>query len=293
MKESSQKFQQQTRSLFSSTDRPGSGGGYTNSRPGTSRGSSDIPRAVSPAPQRSVSPRPGSRASPFSSSTNTHRSASPAPYAGSHRGSVSQLSMTPKQHQHRGSDQYYARGGGGGANSPNDMARAASPSPYSPRAAAASPIPYSPRGSMQDHSGAARPSSSMSNGRGMGSMGGGGGGGGMDNNNNMAVQLAPVGGGQGPQQDDGGYGGSMRGRHNRSNTATSMSMRGMSLYEGPGPVQPASGGSRVRSKSVAADPNRYTRDGRPILHFGEFFLVRQPFQWGFGTGVLVGNGLLT
>jgi hypothetical protein len=83
----------------------------------------------------------------------------------------------------------------------------------------------------------------------------------------MAVQLAPVphnnNTAQGQGQDD-GYGGSMRGRHNRSNTATSM--RGMSLYEGPGPVQPA---SRARSKSVA-DPNRYTRDGRPILHFGEF-----------------------
>jgi hypothetical protein len=40
----------------------------------------------------------------------------------------------------------------------------------------------------------------------------------------------------------------------------------MSLYEGAGPVQ---AGSRVRSKSVAADPARYTRDGRAILHFGE------------------------
>jgi hypothetical protein len=287
MKESSQKFQQQTRSLFSSTDRPGSGGGgYANSRPGTSRGSSsDIPRAVSPAPQRSVSPRPGSRASPFSSSTNTHRSVSPAPYAGSHRGSVSGLSMaTPKQQ--RGSDQYYARGSVGGANSPNDMARAASPSPYSPRAAAASPVPYSPRGSMQDHTGAARPSSSMSNGRGMGNNMGGGGA--MDNN--MAVQLAPV-GGQQQGQDDGGYGGSMRGRHNRSNTATSMSMRGMSLYEGAGPVQPATGGSRVRSKSVAADPNRYTRDGRPILHFGELFSpFFYPCNGGFARRVLVGDG---
>ena len=263
MKESSQKFQQQTRSLFTAADRPSSGGSYNApaSRPGTRGGSTDIPRAVSPAPQRSVSPRPASRASPHPHYNNAPRSTSPLPYAsGSHRGSVSQLSMTNPRG--RGSDSYYARGA-----SPNDMARSASPAPYSPRGGApspapysvrggASPAPYSPRGSVQDHT-HTRPSSSM----------GGGGSGGMGDN--MAVQLAPV----GQQQQDDGYGGSMRGRHNRANTATSMSMRGgnggMSLYEGAGPVQ-AGGGSRVRSKSVAADPGRYTRDGRAILHFGEF-----------------------
>ncbi|KAK4242771.1 hypothetical protein C8A03DRAFT_29000 [Achaetomium macrosporum] len=253
MKESSQKFQQQTRSLFSgSSERPGSGGyGSPMSRPGT-RGGSDVPRAVSPGPNRSVSPRPASRASPYT------RSASPAPYAGSQRGSVTQLTMTPK----RGSDQYSYRGG-----SPNEMARAASPSPYSPSlrgGGAASPAPYSPslRGGgggggaeQQQH---ARPSSSM----------------------DMAVQLAPVPStAQGQEQDD-GYG-SMRGRHNRSNTASSM--RGMSLYEGPGPVQPA---SRARSKSVA-DPNRYTRDGRPILHFARaLYMYRAaiPEELGFAKG---------
>jgi hypothetical protein len=313
MKESSQKFQQQTRSLFTASDRPSSGGGNGgySSRPGTGRNSSsDIPRAVSPGGQRSVSPRPSSRASRHYPASPSHRSVSPAPYAGSQRGSVSGLSMSTNK---RGSDAaYYGgnsnsnnqshnnsynsnsynghRGSATSAASPNEMARATSPAPYSPRASAASPSPYgssarrtatspapsgvySPRGSMQDHSasgghGSARPGSSMS----MGSRRG------MD----MAVQLAPVssgGSGQGyaqqqqqrqqQQEQDDGYGGSVRGRHNRSNTATSMSMRGMSLYEGPGQVQPA-GSSRVRSKSVAADPNRFTRDGRPILHFGEF-----------------------
>jgi hypothetical protein len=314
MKESSQKFQQQTRSLFTASDRPSSGGGNGGygSRPGTGRNSSsDIPRAVSPGGQRSVSPRPSSRASRHYPASPSHRSVSPAPYAGSQRGSVSGLSMSTNK---RGSDAaYYGgnsnnqshnnsynsnsynghRGSATSAASPNEMARATSPAPYSPRASAASPSPYgssarrtatspapsgvySPRGSMQDHSasgghGSARPGSSMS----MGSRRG------MD----MAVQLAPVssgGSGQGgygqqqqqqqrqqqQQEQDDGYGGSVRGRHNRSNTATSMSMRGMSLYEGPGQVQPA-GSSRVRSKSVAADPNRFTRDGRPILHFGE------------------------
>ncbi|KAH6842854.1 hypothetical protein B0I37DRAFT_383033 [Chaetomium sp. MPI-CAGE-AT-0009] len=308
MKESSQKFQQQTRSLFAASDRPssggggggGGGGGSYGSRHGTVRNSnSDVPRAVSPGGQRSVSPRPSSRASRHyaASPSQQHRSVSPAPYAGSQRGSVGQLSMSANK---RGSDAaaYYGgnsshsnsynshshRGSTTSVASPSDMARATSPAPYSPRASAASPVPtgaYSPRGSMQDHSGGGRPGSSMS----MGSRRG------MD----MAVQLAPVSGGQGygqqqqqqqQQQDDGGgYGGSMRGRHNRSNTATSMSMRGMSLYEGAGPVQPA-GGSRVRSKSVA-DPNRYTRDGRPILHFARALYMYQPAipeELGFAKG---------
>ncbi|KAL2021269.1 hypothetical protein VTK56DRAFT_7348 [Thermocarpiscus australiensis] len=256
MKESSQKFQQQTRSLFSSSDRPGSGGyGSPMSRPGT-RGGSDIPRAVSPAPQRSVSPRPASRASPHYAA----RSASPSPYAGgsSHRGSVSsQMAMTTPK---RGSDQYYHHRQG----SPNDMAaavRAASPAaPYSPRAAAGAAVDP-----------AARPPSRS-----------------MD----MAVQLAPVvGPGPGPEGNDGygGGGGSMRGRHNRSNTASSM--RGMSLYEGPGPVSPAlspsSSSSRARSRSVVADPGRYTRDGRPILHFARALYMYQaaiPEELGFAKG---------
>ena len=280
MKEASQKFQAQTRSLFSPTDRPGSS---YSARPGT-RGNSgtDLPRAVSPAPQRSVSPRPSS-ASRYNPSSS-QRSVSPAPYAGSHRGSVTQLSMmSPKRtdtqhHQQQQQQQGYyqqrdvsSRGGG-----------SASPAPYSPRAnapspaasfgasggsARASPAPYSPRGSVQDHH-----YSQQSQHRPGSSMGGG---------ENMAVQLAPVGNNNGGGGQDGGdgYGGSMRGRgHVRSNTALSMrgsnngsgngggGNGGMSLYEGAGPV----GSARVRSKSVAAEPGRFTRDGRAILHFGEF-----------------------
>ncbi|KAL2187310.1 hypothetical protein L209DRAFT_686324 [Thermothelomyces heterothallicus CBS 203.75] len=285
MKESSQKFQQQTRSLFTQNDRPGSGGGY-GSRPGTRGGGSDVPRAISPAPQqRSVSPRPTSRASPHYGSSqqqqqqqqqqyrstspspyagSQHRSVSPAPYAGSQRGSMSNSyygsGSSSGNNQHRGSVS---------AASPNDMARSVSPAPYSPRGSAASP---------------------MSMGR--GPTGGGAGG------DSMAVQLAPVspvGGGVGHYQDDGGSGygtGSMRGRHARSNTATSMSMRGgaganagaMGLYEGAGPVQ---AGSRMRSRSVAADPNRYTRDGRPILHFARALYMYQaaiPEELGFAKG---------
>ena len=76
------------------------------------------------------------------------------------------------------------------------------------------------------------------------------------------------------------YGGSQRGRGGSGSVrpgTSSSNMRGgsssggqMGLYEGAGPLQPA---SRARSKSVA-DGARYTREGRPIMHYGEFlFLV--------------------
>ncbi|KAK3316345.1 hypothetical protein B0H66DRAFT_592548 [Apodospora peruviana] len=266
MKESSQKFQQQTRSLFN--ERPGSragAGGYggsssSMSRPAT-RGGSDVPRAVSPAAPRSTSPRPGSRADPQYSH---HRSASPNPYSGSQRGrgSVSSTNlgmstgsnnshhMTPKRESDRG---YYTH------NSPaNDMTRSASPAPFG-------------------------------NSRGSG-YGGGGGSingdhyrSGSHSMDNMAVQLA----------DDGGsaYGGSQRGRggtgSGRPGTSHS-NMRGgssgqMGLYEGAGPVQPA---SRTRSKSVA-DGRGFTRDGRPIMHMARAMYVYQaaiPEELGFSKG---------
>ncbi|KAL1839387.1 hypothetical protein VTJ49DRAFT_1589 [Mycothermus thermophilus] len=271
MKESSQKFMQQTRSLFS--DRPGSGsgsGGVSPTRPGTRSGMSGgggggevVPRAISPAPQRSVSPRPTSRAgsryaSPAASQQQLQQrggAVSPGPgpgYAGSHRGSVSAASG--QGHAKRGSDAYGstsratspapyspslrgAGGGGGGSGAP-------SPSPFSSSyghgsgggghgysnsygRGNASPAPYSPRGSVNEHAGAARPASSMSMDPGV--------------NNSMAVQLAAV--------------------------------------------QP----SRARSRSVAAErnPNGYTRDGRPILHFARALYMYQaaiPEELGFAKG---------
>jgi hypothetical protein len=63
------------------------------------------------------------------------------------------------------------------------------------------------------------------------------------------------------------YGGSMRGRGGAGGgrPGTSQSNRGgqMSFYEPPGAV------GRTRSKSVA-DGRQFTRDGRPIMHYGEF-----------------------
>ena len=212
MKESSQRFQEQTRNMFNpAASRPHSGGyGASMSRPGT-RGN-DVPRAASPAAPRSASPRPGSGSS-FQASH--HRSASPNPYGGgSRRGSVSQMPTMPQ----RSSDQGYYR-----HESPNDMARAASPSPFG-------------RGSVgsRDYG---RPGSS----------------------HDMAMQLAPS------TPPDDGYG-SQRGRNGRPGTSSGAT-RAMSFYEGSGAVQPA---PRQRSKSIVDPSRQYTRDGRPILHFGKF-----------------------
>ena len=83
----------------------------------------------------------------------------------------------------------------------------------------------------------------------------------------MALQLAPG-------QDD-IYGGSQRGR------GATGGQRPTSYYGGAGAGALAAGGggaggsqdvradARVRSKSVA-DGRQFTRDGRPILHFGKF-----------------------
>ncbi|OLN96013.1 Septation protein imp2 [Colletotrichum chlorophyti] len=195
MKETSQRFADQTRSMFSPTNRPSSGHAGTAplSRPAT-RGS-DVPRAASPAPLRSASPRSGVtdnsrsgyRGSPRSASPRSsggddvrggYRSASPNPNSGSlGRGSsqISSMSFTPR----RGSEQPSYR-----QNSPSNMSRTASPAPF------------------RDQT---RPNSSHVA-------------------NDMAVQLAPVG------EDN--YE-SLRGRGGYR-PGTSSSNRTLGLYEGSG-----------------------------------------------------------
>ncbi|EEY23208.1 septation protein imp2 [Verticillium alfalfae VaMs.102] len=58
MKETSQKFTEQARSVFGSDSRPGSSGFAGNSTARTTTRGREVPRAMSPAPPRSVSPRP-------------------------------------------------------------------------------------------------------------------------------------------------------------------------------------------------------------------------------------------
>ncbi|KAJ2897926.1 hypothetical protein MKZ38_004301 [Zalerion maritima] len=139
MQETSQRYTQQTRDMFNSmsrgdaqsrpgsgvgtysnagsANRPTSGGSYNRSmsRPGT-RGN-NVPRAVSPAAPRSVSPRPGMNAADHRKS---QRSASPNPSRGysHHQRTSSQASMNPSR------GEQYSRHA-----SPHDMSRAASPAP--------------------------------------------------------------------------------------------------------------------------------------------------------------------
>lgn len=120
MQATSRKYEQQTREMFthnrpdSASNRPGSSYARSQSRPGT-RGS-DLPRATSPAPPRTASPRTGSQ----NDMRQSIRSASPNPYGGSqHARSQSSIGATP-----RGSEQGYH-----GYNSPHDMNRSASPAP--------------------------------------------------------------------------------------------------------------------------------------------------------------------
>jgi hypothetical protein len=121
MQQTSQQYATKTQNIFgSSHSRTDSQGGYgsgSQSRPGT-RGN-DMPRATSPMPSRSVSPRPGTISS--SDPRQSYRSASPNPYG-------SQPRMNQQSTQHRSSDQTYYR-----HTSPNDVARAVSPAPFRDR----------------------------------------------------------------------------------------------------------------------------------------------------------------
>jgi hypothetical protein len=117
MQQTSQKYISQTQNMFNTPQRPGSQGGYNSgsqSRPGT-RGN-DVPRAISPLPQRSASPRPT-----MQGDSRQYRSASPNPYGGSQQRARPQSSAV----QNRSSDQTSYR-----QNSYNEVTRAISPIPY-------------------------------------------------------------------------------------------------------------------------------------------------------------------
>ena len=209
MQQTTRKYIGQTQDVFAGSQ----------SRPGT-RGNSDIPRATSPAPLRSTSPRPGiygdqSRQSQY------NRSVSPNPYAG--RNSNAQVQTRPRQSQSASPTKREADQGYGNQfsrhTSPNDIRRAVSPQPQ-------------PQYARQE-----RPGSSAG----------------------MQLQLAPSGG-----QDD-PYGAN----HNRRRPVANGVARPISYYGGGG-QEPQNGGqaSRVRSRSVA-DGRQFTRDGRPVLHYGK------------------------
>ena len=128
MKQTTQRYERQTQDM------------YGSSRPGT-RGSSDVPRAASPLPMRSTSPRPGFNASQKQQGQNGYtRSASPNPYDGSRRPSNS---PTKPGYNNTSNGQYsrhnspgtspskagYSNGRYSRHGSPGDIPRAVSPQP--------------------------------------------------------------------------------------------------------------------------------------------------------------------
>jgi hypothetical protein len=118
MQQTTQKYVTQTQNMYSTPQRPVSRNGYnagSQSRPGT-RGN-DVPRATSPLPQRSVSPRPGMQVD----TRQGYRSASPKSYGGSQQ----QTRPQPSSIQKRSSDQNSYR-----QNSYNDVVRSVSPQPF-------------------------------------------------------------------------------------------------------------------------------------------------------------------
>lgn len=126
MQQTSQKYQAQTQNMFSSSqsrsEPQAEYGSASRSRPGT-RGS-DMPRATSPMPTRSVSPRPSQSGQIMNNDGRQgYRSVSPNPYGGNN-----QQRGPPQGVQHRSSDQAYHR-----HNSPGNTARSVSPAPFRER----------------------------------------------------------------------------------------------------------------------------------------------------------------
>ncbi|KAI1169945.1 hypothetical protein F4777DRAFT_571211 [Nemania sp. FL0916] len=124
MQESSRKYTGQTRQMLNQSRPASVYNNSTPSRPATRQ--ADVPRAASPAPPRSVSPRPGTRAAETRPGTRqAQRSASPNPYARNQHASSPQPGMTPKRAPEQ--QDYYRQSSPGGAGM---HSRTASPAPY-------------------------------------------------------------------------------------------------------------------------------------------------------------------
>lgn len=237
MQQTTQKYIDQKTSMFSSPARPSPydqrTGSHNPSRPGTRNGcgpGQDVIRTTSPAPPRSVSPRPGiydsapTRAQTQPPPQQPYRSASPNPYIGAAGGPPTMGGVPPTARQRaQSSSPIKPRDTYGAYGSPGQMPRAVSPQPQQPR-----------YGGPQD---VGRPGSSRGP--------------------EMALQLAQPGPAERPVSN---YGGSQRGGRPVSNYYSN----GVS----PSAGSPAMA-VRPRAKSVAA-PGEFTTDGRRILHYGTF-----------------------
>lgn len=237
MQQSTQKYVAQTQDIFNSPTRIESQQQRLQSRPGT-RGN-DVPRATSPLPARGTSPRPINN---IKQDQRQFQSTPPNQHSGNSPRSSSQCQGSPRTPQSAnlqqcGSAQGYYRQNSPRVYSPMEAARTASPAPFRDQQS--------------------RPGSSHAG-------------------SDMAVQLAPdpeaYRGGSpsqyaGSQYAGSQYGGSQQGRDNmRPSTGNG---RPMTYYNGAqgGQLQMAPS-TRQRSKSVV-DGRQFTREGRPILHFGK------------------------
>jgi len=231
MQQTTASFVNQKREMFNP---PGghqrSQSAMANGRPSTREGHhGDMPRATSPAPLRSRSPGPYAAADPRFRGPNP-RAASPNPGQHPRAASPNPYGGPPPNGRPRPHSQSPMKQGyNGQAPSPNQMPRARSPQPG--------------YGGPQMRPNSRPPSSR-----------------GSEHGGNMAMQLS-----NGPGDD---YGHPSRGSFN-SNTP-----RPRSQMYGDGPYAAASGppggGQMTRDRSQSnAGGRQFTKDGRPILHFGK------------------------
>lgn len=238
---------------------------YGSSRPSPRGGGSELPRAASPLPIRSVSPRPGY--SMVESQGQGQRGSSPRPNYSAAQKQSAQRSVSPRPTYNSAQDQTQAPRSvspgpaqTSGQGQGQGYTRSASPNPqpnqsYSRRPQSSSPTKpsypngntpgnYSRRGSTNMKEREVSPQPQFSRQERPSSSAG-----------TMALQLA----------DPNTVGSHQRGRVSAA--------RPLSYYGGPQSHgsevgrHVVSGEQRTRSKSVV-DGRKYTQDGRPILHFG-------------------------
>lgn len=232
---------------------------YGSSRPGT-RGGGDVPRATSPLPMRSTSPKPGYNTPQNQGQGGYTRSVSPNPQ-NQGQGGYKRSASPNLQNQ-----------GQGGYN------RSASPNPYISNRQTPNSSPSKQGytgGNSGQYSRHASPGTSptksgYANGSGRYAHHG------SPGDLPRAVSPQPQyarqerpssSGGMALQLSDGGQGMNQRARGNTN-------ARPMTYYGGQ-PPRGSDGGmqdltTRERSKSIS-DGRQYTKDGRPILHFGKLW----------------------
>jgi hypothetical protein len=244
-------------------------------QPRHSRSQSAV-RATSPAPLRATSPRPGQPAGAFrppgnngsqgygAANNNNNNMGGRGGGVGGAGGGYAPRATSPNPYAQAAGQQQRARanstapqqagGGGGGYGGGGSWGSRSGGNGMPPRAV--SPMPPQQHPHQHPHQQHQQHQQGYAQPRPGSRMAGGGGGGGE-----MSVALHASGGSE--------FGGSVRGRARPQSQYYPAGGEG-GQGQGQGQVS-----TRVRSRSVAAG-REYTKDGRPILHFGMFFFL--PFR---------------